>query len=89
MNRRGTLKSLTASIALGLALPGAAFAQAGDTIKVGILHSLSCVADPYDRCSHLVEAEGRANAHRAKPLNQHFLTLYLVFQRRTSGYGYP
>ena len=41
MNRRGTLKSLTASIALGLALPGAALAQAGGTIKVGILHSLS------------------------------------------------
>ena len=41
MNRRGTLKSLTASIALGLALPGTALAQAGGTIKVGILHSLS------------------------------------------------
>ncbi len=41
MNRRGTLKSLTASIALGLGMSSAAFAQAGGTIKVGILHSLS------------------------------------------------
>jgi urea transport system substrate-binding protein len=41
MNRRGNLKLLTASIALGLGLGGNAFAQAGDTIKVGILHSLS------------------------------------------------
>jgi urea transport system substrate-binding protein len=32
---------LTASIALGLGLAGNAFAQAKDTIKVGILHSLS------------------------------------------------
>jgi urea transport system substrate-binding protein len=41
MNRRGNLKLLTASIALGLGLSGAAFAQSGDTIKVGVLHSLS------------------------------------------------
>jgi urea transport system substrate-binding protein len=41
MNRRGNLKLLTASIALGLGLGGNAFAQSGDTIKVGILHSLS------------------------------------------------
>jgi urea transport system substrate-binding protein len=41
MNRRGNLKLLTASIALGLGLGGNAFAQGGDTIKVGILHSLS------------------------------------------------
>jgi urea transport system substrate-binding protein len=41
MNRRGNLKLLTASIALGLGLTGAAFAQGKDTIKVGILHSLS------------------------------------------------
>jgi urea transport system substrate-binding protein len=41
MNRRGNLKLLTASIALGLGLTGTAFAQAKDTIKVGILHSLS------------------------------------------------
>ena len=43
MNRRGNLKLLTASIALGLGLGAASFAQAQDkgTIKVGILHSLS------------------------------------------------
>ncbi|MFC5496947.1 urea ABC transporter substrate-binding protein [Caenimonas terrae] len=41
MNRRGNLKLLTASIALGLGLAGSAFAQAKDTIKVGVLHSLS------------------------------------------------
>src|SRR6478735_2130321 len=41
MNRRGNLKVLTASIALGLGLAGNALAQAKDTIKVGILHSLS------------------------------------------------
>jgi urea transport system substrate-binding protein len=41
MNRRGNLKLLTASIALGLGLAGNAVAQAKDTIKVGILHSLS------------------------------------------------
>jgi urea transport system substrate-binding protein len=41
MNRRGNLKLLTASIALGLGLSGAAFAQTKDTIKVGVLHSLS------------------------------------------------
>src|SRR6187431_182195 len=41
MNRRGNLKVLTASIALGLGLAGNALAQANDTIKVGILHSLS------------------------------------------------
>jgi urea transport system substrate-binding protein len=41
MNRRGNLKLLTASIALGLGLTGAAYAQSKDTIKVGILHSLS------------------------------------------------
>jgi urea transport system substrate-binding protein len=40
MNRRGNLKLLTASIALGLGMAGSAFAQ-NDTIKVGILHSLS------------------------------------------------
>ncbi|HYF41788.1 MAG TPA: urea ABC transporter substrate-binding protein [Ramlibacter sp.] len=39
MQRRFTLKALTA--ALALAGTGAAFAQAGGTIKVGILHSLS------------------------------------------------
>jgi len=41
MNRRGNLKLLTASIALGLGMAGGAFAQSKDTIKVGILHSLS------------------------------------------------
>ena len=43
MNRRGNLKVLTASIALGLGLGAAGIAQAqgGDTIKVGVLHSLS------------------------------------------------
>ena len=41
MNRRGNLKLLTASIALGLCLAGNALAQSKDTIKVGILHSLS------------------------------------------------
>ena len=43
MNRRGNLKLLTASIALGLGLglPQLSLAQSGDTIKVGILHSLS------------------------------------------------
>jgi urea transport system substrate-binding protein len=40
MNRRGNLKLLTASIVLGLGMAGSAFAQS-DTIKVGILHSLS------------------------------------------------
>ncbi len=39
MQRRFTLQALVA--ALALAGTGAAFAQAGDTIKVGILHSLS------------------------------------------------
>jgi urea transport system substrate-binding protein len=42
MNRRGNLKLLSASIALGLGLGGAsAFAQTKEPIKVGILHSLS------------------------------------------------
>ena len=41
MNRRGHLKLLTASIALGMGLAGNALAQVKDTIKVGILHSLS------------------------------------------------
>ena len=39
MQRRFTLKALTAAVALAGA--GAAFAQAGGTIKVGVLHSLS------------------------------------------------
>lgn len=39
MQRRFTLKALTAAVAL--AGTGAAFAQSSDTIKVGILHSLS------------------------------------------------
>ena len=43
MNRRGNLKLLTASIALGLGLglPQLSLAQSKDTIKVGVLHSLS------------------------------------------------
>ena len=41
MNRRGNLKLLTASIALGIGMAGSAFAQSKDTIKIGILHSLS------------------------------------------------
>jgi len=41
MNRRAPLKLITASIALGFGLTGAATAQSGGTIKVGILHSLS------------------------------------------------
>jgi urea transport system substrate-binding protein len=42
MNRRGNLKLLSASIALGLGLGGtSAFAQTKEPIKVGILHSLS------------------------------------------------
>ena len=44
MIRRGTLKALAAGIALGLSglgFAGAAVAQSGGTIKVGILHSLS------------------------------------------------
>ena len=45
MNRRGNLKLITASIALGFGLAagvtGSAMAQSKDTIKVGILHSLS------------------------------------------------
>ena len=45
MNRRGNLKLITASIALGFGLTagvvGQAIAQSKDTIKVGILHSLS------------------------------------------------
>ena len=39
MQRRFTLKAITAAVALAGA--GASFAQAGGTIKVGILHSLS------------------------------------------------
>jgi len=41
MQRRSTLKAITAAVALAgvSALP--AFAQSGDTIKVGVLHSLS------------------------------------------------
>ena len=41
MIRRGLLSTLTASIALGLGFSGFAIAQSKDTIKVGILHSLS------------------------------------------------
>ena len=41
MNRRGNLKLLTASIALGLGMATSAVAQSSDTIKIGILHSLS------------------------------------------------
>ncbi len=42
MQRRQTLKAITAAAALaGLGAAPAAFAQAGGTIKVGILHSLS------------------------------------------------
>ncbi len=41
MHRRNTLKTLTAAIALGFGLTGAMQAHAADTIKVGILHSLS------------------------------------------------
>lgn len=40
MQRRFTLKALTAAVALA-STAGAAFAQSKDTIKVGILHSLS------------------------------------------------
>jgi len=40
MQRRFTLKALTAAVALA-GTAGAAFAQSGNTIKVGILHSLS------------------------------------------------
>ncbi|MDR2335639.1 MAG: urea ABC transporter substrate-binding protein [Burkholderiaceae bacterium] len=39
MNRRGTLTTLAASLALGLGLSATVHAQ--DTIKVGVLHSLS------------------------------------------------
>lgn len=39
MQRRFTLKALTAAVALASA--GVSFAQSGDTIKVGVLHSLS------------------------------------------------
>ncbi|TWO72454.1 urea ABC transporter substrate-binding protein [Caenimonas sedimenti] len=39
MQRRFTLKALTAAVALAGA--GVSFAQSGDTIKVGVLHSLS------------------------------------------------
>ena len=42
MDRRNTLKSLSAAAALAMAgTSGRALAQAGNTIKVGILHSLS------------------------------------------------
>ena len=42
MDRRNTLKSLSAAAALAVAgTSGRALAQAGSTIKVGILHSLS------------------------------------------------
>ena len=41
MNRRGNLRLLTASIVLGFGITGSAIAQSKDTIKVGILHSLS------------------------------------------------
>jgi urea transport system substrate-binding protein len=42
MDRRNTLKSLSAAAALAMAgTSGRALAQAGSTIKVGILHSLS------------------------------------------------
>ncbi|HRA62875.1 MAG TPA: transporter substrate-binding protein, partial [Burkholderiaceae bacterium] len=41
MNCRIPLKFITASLALGFGFSGAAYAQSGDTIKVGILHSLS------------------------------------------------
>jgi urea transport system substrate-binding protein len=41
MNRRGSIKTLTASIALGLGLTSVTAVHAADTIKVGILHSLS------------------------------------------------
>ncbi len=41
MNRRTPLKLLSASLALGFGLSGAAMAQSGGTTKVGILHSLS------------------------------------------------
>ena len=44
MNRRGNLKTLAvaAAVAAGsLTLATQAFAQAGNTIKVGVLHSLS------------------------------------------------
>ena len=39
MNRRGTLTTLAASLALGLGFTANVHAQ--DTIKVGVLHSLS------------------------------------------------
>ncbi len=41
MHRRNTLKTLTAAMALGFGLAGATLAHAADTIKVGVLHSLS------------------------------------------------
>jgi urea transport system substrate-binding protein len=41
MNRQGSLKLLTASIALGFGLAGVNVAHATDTTKAGILHSLS------------------------------------------------
>jgi hypothetical protein len=42
MDRRQTIKSLIAATAVALTgTSGAALAQAGSTIKVGILHSLS------------------------------------------------
>ena len=41
MHRRNTLKTLTAAMALGFGLTGTMQAHAADTIKVGILHSLS------------------------------------------------
>jgi urea transport system substrate-binding protein len=41
MQRRHTLKALTAAIALAGTAGLPAFAQSGGTIKVGVLHSLS------------------------------------------------
>jgi activator of 2-hydroxyglutaryl-CoA dehydratase len=41
MNRRGSLKSVTASIVLGFGSAGINVAHAADAIKMGILHSLS------------------------------------------------
>ncbi|RYF36582.1 MAG: urea ABC transporter substrate-binding protein, partial [Comamonadaceae bacterium] len=41
MQRRFTLKALTAAVALAGTAGLPAYAQSGDTIKVGVLHSLS------------------------------------------------
>ena len=75
MQRRFTLKALTAAVAL-TCLGTAAFAQSGGTIKVGILHSLSgtmaisetVLKDTVLMAVDEINAKGGVMGHKIEPV---------------------